>query len=39
VCFAGLCVMAIMFVFRWLPETKGRSVDEIVRLFEREASA
>jgi MFS transporter, SP family, arabinose:H+ symporter len=37
VCFAGLCVMAIAFVFWFVPETKGHSVDEIVRLFESQA--
>jgi MFS transporter, SP family, arabinose:H+ symporter len=37
VCFAALCVMAIAFVFRFLPETKCLSVEEIVREFEREA--
>jgi MFS family permease len=37
VCFAALCVMAIAFVFRFLPETKGLSVEEIVQEFEREA--
>jgi MFS transporter, SP family, arabinose:H+ symporter len=37
VCFASLCVMAIAFVYRFLPETKGLSVEEIVQEFEREA--
>lgn len=37
VCFAALCVIAIGFVFRYLPETKGHSVEEIIRLFERDA--
>jgi len=37
VCFAGLCVMAIAFVFWFLPETKGHSVEEIVGLFEKQA--
>jgi MFS transporter, SP family, arabinose:H+ symporter len=37
VCFAALCVMAIAFVFWFLPETKGRPVEEIISLFEREA--
>ena len=37
ICFAGLCVMAIVFVLRFLPETKGHSVEEIIALFEREA--
>ena len=38
VCFAGLCVMAIAFVWRFLPETKGLSVEEVVEQFEREAA-
>ena len=37
VCFAGLCVMAILFVHRFVPETKGHSVEEVTRIFEREA--
>ncbi|HEY1573004.1 MAG TPA: sugar porter family MFS transporter [Pseudonocardiaceae bacterium] len=37
VCFAGLCVLAILFVGRFLPETKGHSVEEITRIFERQA--
>jgi MFS transporter, SP family, arabinose:H+ symporter len=37
VCFAALCLVAIVFVFRYLPETKGLSVEEIVQEFEREA--
>jgi len=37
VCFAGLCLLAIAFVFRFLPETKGLSVEEIVHEFEQEA--
>ena len=28
---------AIVFVLRFLPETKGHSVEEIIALFEREA--
>jgi hypothetical protein len=38
VCFAVLCVVAIGFVYRFLPETKGLSVEQTVRVFEREAS-
>jgi MFS family permease len=38
VCFAVLCVVAIGFVYRFLPETKGLSVEQNVRLFEREAA-
>ena len=37
VCFAGLCLMAIAFVYRFVPETKGHSVEEITRIFDREA--
>lgn len=37
VCFAALCVMGIAFVYRFLPETKGLSVEQVVREFEREA--
>jgi MFS transporter, SP family, arabinose:H+ symporter len=29
VCFAGLCILAILFVGKFLPETKGHSVEEI----------
>jgi MFS transporter, SP family, arabinose:H+ symporter len=39
VSFAALCVVAVIFVRTWLPETKGHSVDEIIRLFERHAQA
>jgi SP family arabinose:H+ symporter-like MFS transporter len=37
VSFAVLCVVAIGFVYRFLPETKGLSVEETVDLFEQEA--
>jgi MFS family permease len=37
VCFAALCVMAIAFVYRFVPETKNRSVEEITEIFEHEA--
>jgi SP family arabinose:H+ symporter-like MFS transporter len=36
VCFAGLAFLAIVFVYRFLPETKGLPVEEIVRLFEQQ---
>ena len=39
VSFAVLCVVAIGFVYKFLPETKGRSVEEVVQIFEREAEA
>jgi uncharacterized membrane protein len=35
VCFAVLAVVAIGFVARFLPETKGLSVEEAVHVFER----
>ncbi len=35
--FAALCLLAIAFVHRYLPETKNRSVEEINEIFEREA--
>jgi MFS transporter, SP family, arabinose:H+ symporter len=38
VCFAVLCVVAIGFVYRFLPETKGLSVERTVSVFERQAS-
>ncbi|MGE5287209.1 MAG: sugar porter family MFS transporter [Micromonosporaceae bacterium] len=39
ICFAATCLLAIAFVHRFLPETKGRSVEEITQIFEREAHA
>jgi sugar porter (SP) family MFS transporter len=36
VCFAGLALAAIAFVYWFLPETKGLPVEEIVRIFERQ---
>jgi MFS transporter, SP family, arabinose:H+ symporter len=38
VCFAVLCVVAIGFVYRFLPETKGLSVEQAVQVFEQEAA-
>jgi membrane protein implicated in regulation of membrane protease activity len=38
VCFAAISVIAIAFVYRFLPETKNRSVEEITELFERQAA-
>jgi MFS transporter, SP family, arabinose:H+ symporter len=35
--FAALCVVAIVFVLRYVPETKGLSVEEITELFEEQA--
>jgi SP family arabinose:H+ symporter-like MFS transporter len=39
VCFAALAVLAIVFIARFLPETKDRSVEEIIRLFEGKPAA
>jgi MFS transporter, SP family, arabinose:H+ symporter len=39
VCFAALCALAIVFIWKFLPETKGLPVEEIVRLFERGPAA
>lgn len=36
--FAALAVMAAIFVSRWLPETKGLSVEEIAAQFEEQAA-
>jgi len=38
VCFAFLSVVAIGFVYRFLPETKGLSVEQAVQVFEQEAA-
>ncbi len=37
-CFAGIALIAIGFIYRFLPETKNRSVEEITQLFERQAA-
>ena len=39
VCFAVISVLAIGFISRWLPETKGLSVEEAVSVFEEQAGA
>ena len=39
VCFAALALAAAAFVYWFLPETKGHSVEEIIQLFERQARA
>jgi MFS transporter, SP family, arabinose:H+ symporter len=36
VCFAALAGLAIVFVWKFLPETKGLPVEEIVRVFEQQ---
>ena len=33
---AGLCALAIVFVWKFLPETKELPVEEIVRVFEKQ---
>jgi MFS transporter, SP family, arabinose:H+ symporter len=38
VCFAALCIMAIGFVYWFVPETKGHSVEEITHIFDEQAS-
>jgi len=38
ICFAALCLLAIAFINRYLPETKNRSVEEITEIFEKEAA-
>ena len=35
---SALSVLAIAFIFRFLPETKGLSVEEVVSLFDEQAS-
>lgn len=37
ICFAALSLLAIGFVYRFVPETKNRSVEEITQLFEQQA--
>jgi MFS family permease len=36
-CFAGLALGAAGFVYWFLPETKGHSIEQIIQLFERDA--
>ncbi|HVT66140.1 MAG TPA: MFS transporter, partial [Trebonia sp.] len=38
-CFGALALAAVGFVYWFLPETKGRSVEDIIRLFERDAAS
>jgi hypothetical protein len=33
--FAALCALAIVFVWKFLPETRGLPVEEIIQIFER----
>jgi sugar porter (SP) family MFS transporter len=37
VVFAGLCALAIVFVWKFLPETKGLPVEEVIKVFEQQA--
>jgi SP family arabinose:H+ symporter-like MFS transporter len=37
VCFAFLCLVAIVFVYKFLPETKGLSVEQAVHVYDEEA--
>lgn len=37
VCFAGLAVLAIVFIAVFLPETKNLSVEEIIQIFDEQA--
>lgn len=37
VCFAGISLVAIGFIYWYLPETKNHSVEQITRLFEQQA--
>jgi MFS transporter, SP family, arabinose:H+ symporter len=39
VCFAALAIVAMGFVYRFLPETKGLSVEQAVETYERAAGA
>jgi MFS family permease len=37
--FAGLCALAIVFVWKFLPETKNLPVEEIIGLFEKQQTS
>ncbi len=37
VVFAGLCGLAIVFIWKFLPETKGLPVEDIIQLFDEQA--
>jgi MFS transporter, SP family, arabinose:H+ symporter len=37
VVFAGLCALAIVFIWKFLPETKGLPVEDIIQLFDEQA--
>ena len=38
VVFAALCLIAIVFVARYLPETKNMSVEKITEIFDKQAA-
>lgn len=38
VCFAAIAIVAIGFVYRFVPETKNHSVEEVTELYERQAA-
>jgi MFS family permease len=38
ICFSALSILAIAFVFRYLPETRGLSVEEITAVFDEQAA-
>jgi sugar porter (SP) family MFS transporter len=38
VCFAGLAVLAIIFIAIFLPETKGLAVEDVIQTFEKQAT-
>jgi MFS transporter, SP family, arabinose:H+ symporter len=39
VVFAALCALAIVFIWKFLPETKGLPVENIIQLFEKQQQA
>lgn len=39
VLFAALSIMAVFFVARFLPETKGRALEDVTEIFEQQATA
>ena len=34
--YGSLCVIALFFIWRWIPETKGRTLEEIEQYWKRE---
>lgn len=37
--FAGTCVLGFLFVWRYLPETKGKTLEQIQQMWRSDASA